>query len=133
MKKKITGFIRTALDAATKQFMKSMARGAAEDIQEQAAQPTVVEPDLKVRLTSGHEVFQYNVEQSHLVPMVIGLKQNEFVENYDIPTQFISYIVRTPNYWLTVDQTNKFYYISPAILPPFFACAALPEVDVPRG
>lgn len=139
MKKKVTDFFRTKFDAATRAFVKSMARSAADDIQvsidaqDKHTEARVVKPDLRVRLTSGHEVYQYNVPQSHIPSLVKNLRSISYNENYDIAVKDVSYIVRTDHFWLTVDQTNKHYYISPAMLPVLFTCPALPDFDVPKG
>lgn len=130
--------LREQLDNATRTLMKSFTQAAAEEMQAEAAAsggptPVVVKPDQRVRLTSGHEIVQYNVPQSHLSSMVHALKSSGFEEQYNIKTSDISYIVKTDNYWLTVDKENKRYYVAAAMLPAFFTCPGLPPVTVPEA
>ena len=111
MKKKIADFLRTKFDEATKTLVKSMAKGAAEDIQEQETKSTILQPDMRVRLTSGHEIFQYNIPQAQISSLTQALKDREYKEDYNIAVKDISYVMRSAHYWLTVDQASKRYYV----------------------
>lgn len=134
MKDKIKALVKRGLDAVTREVMKSLARGAARDVAEQAqSQQTVIEPDAKLKLEGGYEAMMYSVPQAHMPPMIIALKQQSYTECGGIANKDIDYVVGSENYWLTVDQDTKQYHVSARSWPPLWTCSALPDPDVPRG
>jgi len=134
MKDKIKRIIKRGLDSLMREIVHSAARNAQADAtQAQAgAKPMIVEPDLKLKITGGFEAMMYTVPQAHMPPMIIALKREKYTEVTGIENENIDYVVGSENYWLTVDQDNMQYHVSPRTWPPLWSCYALPDPDVPQ-
>lgn len=144
MKDKIKEFVKRGFDKFTHAALNSLARAvqsnanaqhvmSAPEASQEVQQPTVIEPDSKLKLEGGYEATMYLVQQSHISPMIVALKKLEYVEVTTIANKDIDYVVGSENYWLTVGKDCKQYHVSPRTWPPLWSCYALPDPDVPRG